>query len=136
MYYKDVFKPIYDSPIELNFMKNALPSITSSLDSAVLKCVQHYAVGVDEQKLKQALTQDKERYEEAYSRGVLSTKKEGRWKLYDEDDNAWMCDECGDIQTITDGTPHQNGWIFCPHCGALLTTLEWGWEHVDEDDAT
>lgn len=117
---KKAIQAPYDSPVELDFMKNIMPSITSSIDSAVIKYVQKYAVGVDEEKLKQALVQDKKRYEEAYCRGVLSTKKEGKWKLYDDDDNAWMCDECGDIQIISDGTPHDNGWYFCPHCGAFL----------------
>ena len=132
--YEKIFRPQYDSPIELNFMKNIVPTITSSLDSAVIKTVQQYDVGVDKVKLKQALTQDKERYQQAYSRGVLSAKKQGRWKLYDEADNVWMCDECGELQTITEGTPFDNGWIFCPHCGALLTEIEWGWKHIDDGE--
>lgn len=46
--------------------------------------------------------------------------KTGKWILDDEDTNSWECSECGDLLQINDGTPHENGWYFCPHCGAKL----------------
>lgn len=46
--------------------------------------------------------------------------KMGKWILNDEDANSWECSECGDLTLIIDGTPHENGWYFCPHCGTKL----------------
>ena len=46
--------------------------------------------------------------------------KTGHWVLDDEDTNTWECTECGALQIIIDGTPHDNSWFFCPHCGAKL----------------
>ena len=46
--------------------------------------------------------------------------KTGVWILDDEDANSWECSECGSLQQIIDGTPYENGWSFCPHCGTKL----------------
>lgn len=46
--------------------------------------------------------------------------KTGKWILDDEDANSWECSECGALQQIIDGTPYENGWYFCPHCGTKL----------------
>lgn len=44
----------------------------------------------------------------------------GTWILDDEDANSWECSKCGDLLLINDGTPYENGWFFCPHCGTKL----------------
>lgn len=46
--------------------------------------------------------------------------KTGKWILDDDDANCWKCSECGGLQQIIDGTPYENGWYFCPHCGTKL----------------
>lgn len=37
-----------------------------------------------------------------------------------EGSNTWRCSECGEIQVLIDGTPEDNEWNFCPHCGARM----------------
>lgn len=34
--------------------------------------------------------------------------------------NTYKCSACGETQMLIDGTPEDNGWIFCPHCGERL----------------
>lgn len=46
--------------------------------------------------------------------------KTGVWIPKDDDANLWECSECGELQEIIFGTPYENGWHFCPHCGAKL----------------
>lgn len=54
--------------------------------------------------------------------------KTGKWILEDEDSNSWECSECGALQQIIDGTPYENGWYFCPHCGTKLDEQVVKWE--------
>jgi rubrerythrin len=44
--------------------------------------------------------------------------KTGEWIQFDEDSNTWECSECHTLQMIFDGTPEDNQWSYCPHCGA------------------
>ena len=37
-----------------------------------------------------------------------------------EDSNTYKCSACGQIQILIDGTPKENGWNYCPHCGAKM----------------
>lgn len=37
-----------------------------------------------------------------------------------EGSNTYKCSSCGGIQILIDGTPKENGWEFCPHCGAKM----------------
>lgn len=37
-----------------------------------------------------------------------------------EGSNTYKCSACGEIQMIIDGTPKDNGWKYCPHCGAKM----------------
>ena len=37
-----------------------------------------------------------------------------------EGSNTYICPACGEIQILIDGTPKENGWEFCPHCGARM----------------
>ena len=34
--------------------------------------------------------------------------------------NAWKCSVCGAVQDLGSGTPLENGWLYCPHCGKRL----------------
>ncbi len=47
-----------------------------------------------------------------------------RWIPYEsetgEDSNTYKCSSCGRVQIIIDGTPKENGWDYCPHCGAKM----------------
>lgn len=44
----------------------------------------------------------------------------GEWKLMesDWDDNTWQCSVCGEPFVLIEGEPDQNGYYFCPNCGA------------------
>ena len=41
-----------------------------------------------------------------------------------EGSNTYKCSACGEIQMIIDGTPKENGWAYCPHCGARMNEVE------------
>ena len=37
-----------------------------------------------------------------------------------EGSSTYKCSACGEIQMIIDGTPKDNYWNYCPHCGAKM----------------
>ena len=37
-----------------------------------------------------------------------------------EGSNTYKCSACGEIQVLIYGTPKENGWKYCPHCGAKM----------------
>ena len=41
-----------------------------------------------------------------------------------EGSNTYKCSACGEIQMLIDGTPKENGWKYCPHCGAKMDKVE------------
>lgn len=41
-----------------------------------------------------------------------------------EGSNTYKCSACGEIQMIIDGTPKENGWAYCPNCGAKMDEEE------------
>lgn len=63
--------PEYDSTMRLIFQKQEeiAKDIANQVDNAVYKAVHKIGVDIDKDKLVQALTQDKERYVEAYRNG-------------------------------------------------------------------
>ena len=44
----------------------------------------------------------------------------GEWVEDDDgwDGEIWRCSECDAVFTLNDGTPEENGYNFCPNCGA------------------
>ena len=56
---------------------------------------------------------------------LLKEKKPiGEWVRVSSDDdyeNVWECSMCHTLQMIIDGTPEENEWHYCPHCGAKMT---------------
>lgn len=47
--------------------------------------------------------------------------KKGHWIDNDDpDDNYFECSVCGELWVLIDGTPKDNGMIYCPHCGARM----------------
>lgn len=47
--------------------------------------------------------------------------KHSKWVCVNENDNVWMCDGiegCGGEMIILEKTPLENGFHFCPYCGA------------------
>lgn len=41
-----------------------------------------------------------------------------------EGSNTYKCSACGEIQMLIDGTPKENGWKYCPHCGARMDEVQ------------
>ena len=37
-----------------------------------------------------------------------------------EGSNTYKCSACGEIQVLIYGTPKENGWNYCPNCGAKM----------------
>lgn len=47
-------------------------------------------------------------------------RNRGKWIEDDDgwDEVIWRCSECDAVFTLVDGTPKENEYYFCPHCGA------------------
>ena len=104
-------RPIYDSPINI-LSANIANQIAMELDGQVLKAVQKVFVDVDKQKLEQALTQDKARYEEAYRKGQQDSRMTGKWLYIEDNPQQKYCSICHWSFLRTDSM-----WDFCPNCG-------------------
>ena len=54
----------------------------------------------------------------------------GRWETIEgwDGDEVYRCSECGEEFVLIDGTPKENGYHFCPNCGADMR------EGQDEND--
>ena len=45
------------------------------------------------------------------------------WACVNESENVWMCtgkNGCGNEVLLLEGTPSENGWYYCPNCGAKM----------------
>lgn len=55
---------------------------------------------------------------------TIEPRKKGKWIPCEnetgEGSNTYKCSACREIQMIIDGTPKENGWKYCPHCGAKM----------------
>ena len=50
----------------------------------------------------------------------------GKWIEDDDgwDGVIWRCSECDAVFALTDGTPEENEYNFCPHCGADMREVD------------
>ena len=44
--------------------------------------------------------------------------------LVDDDTGTWECSKCGELWTLNDGTPKENGMEYCPKCGRKIIYKE------------
>ena len=55
---------------------------------------------------------------------TIEPRKKGKWIFCEnetgEGSNTYKCSACGEIQMIISGTPKENRWKYCPHCGAKM----------------
>lgn len=42
--------------------------------------------------------------------------KRGKWKCVNDDENVWMCTNCGNEISLEVGNPAEFEWLFCPYC--------------------
>ena len=64
-------------------------------------------------------------YAKAIEKAIALLKeqeKAGTWKQIDDDTNIWSCSECDEPFILMDGTPIENKYYYCPHCGAKMKT--------------
>lgn len=47
-----------------------------------------------------------------------------KWELVNEDENVYMCSNCGDEFITIDGTATENHMLYCPFCGAKMDKKE------------
>lgn len=50
----------------------------------------------------------------------LKPDDHGIWTPYDEDSGCYECSHCMTHFYISDGTPKENGYDFCPRCGVRM----------------
>ena len=50
-------------------------------------------------------------------------RMKGRWEEFDYD-NSYRCTACGEIWTLSDGTPEENNMNYCSFCGADMRGKE------------
>ena len=105
----NLFVP-YDSPIDVIFNKtvdNIMAAFNKSIDDGVVTAVVKAGFNVDKDKLVEALTQDRKRYEKAYRKGYeqrdadIIRCKDCKWfhcgtcindRFYDQEVNDdWYC---------------------------------------------
>lgn len=48
--------------------------------------------------------------------------RHGHWDTVEDwdGDEHYQCSECGAEFVLIDGTPEDNDYLYCPHCGALM----------------
>ena len=47
--------------------------------------------------------------------------KKHKWIQMDKsNEDLWVCSECHQAQQLFEGTPEDNEWYYCPHCGAKM----------------
>ncbi|MBR0340806.1 MAG: hypothetical protein IJH64_00875 [Oscillospiraceae bacterium] len=46
--------------------------------------------------------------------------KRGKWKCVNDDENVWMCTNCGNEISLEVGNPAEFEWLFCLYCGANM----------------
>ena len=67
---------------------------------------------------------ESELYELPSAQPTIEPRKKGKWISCEnetgEGSNTYKCSTCGEIQMIISGTPKENGWKYCPHCGAKM----------------
>lgn len=51
------------------------------------------------------------------------TKNICEWTLEDADYGTWST-SCDNMIYVANGTPAQNGWLYCPYCGHRIETVE------------
>lgn len=53
-------------------------------------------------------------------------RKRGKWETIEgwDGDEVYRCSECGEEYVLIDGTPKENGYHFCPNCGADMRGTE------------
>jgi len=61
----------------------------------------------------------------------MTVTAHGIWlRNYEEPTEIFSCSVCKDELVCIEGTPVDNGWKFCPYCGAAMDGME---DYGEED---
>lgn len=75
-------------------------------------------------KINGCTNEQAEQYAGEIPEGCPIKRKTGKWIFCEnetgEGSNTYKCSACGEIQMIISGTPKENGWKYCPHCGVKM----------------
>lgn len=104
----------YDTPLT-TYITKVQAEVAKETDDQVLKAVWKLGINVDKDKLVQALTADKERYNEAYRKGYSDAKAHGYWILWGYNNENMQCSVCG----ASWGSVNREA-DFCPNCGCMM----------------
>lgn len=117
---------MYESPIKLIY-KN----VEQTFENGIIKAIQKVDIDVNKEELLHALKYDKYQYEKGFNDGVnaeIERQKKfgcvevvhGEWSLTIDDwfGDCYKCSACGEEFVLDEGTPKDNGYNFCPNCGA------------------
>ena len=108
--------PEYDSPFGI-VISDITTQIARNMDDMCWKAVQRVGINADKETLVKALTQDAERYREAFRRGESTgyAKRDEEIVRCKDCDNKECWGRAGDVVCGIDGTPHRPDW-FCADC--------------------
>jgi len=135
---------MYESPIWMAF-QSVIEKAAKELDETVFRAVLHADVKVDRDELLRALQYDRDQFDKGYHEGYIKGQASqpsatwGEWQQLpdDYDWNVWRCSACNEEFVLEAGTPKENGYKFCPHCGATMfmedEQYDFGFE--EDDDA-
>lgn len=135
----------YESPISLTFLDPVIQDLRDRTDAYVLECVQKVGCHVNKEELVKALQYDRDQYDRGYQHGYYKGQMSmpsatwGEWQQLPDDYNwnVWRCSACSEEFVLEEGTPKENGYKFCPHCGATMVMedeqYDFGFEEDDDD---
>ena len=104
----------YESFISVQ-MENTADVIAKAMkeqvEDNVMKCVQHYVIDCDKERLIKALEYDSDQYDKGFRDGVKTARDIGHWE-YDADYDMFYCSVC-DSRMV-------NEYPYCAWCGAHM----------------
>ena len=57
----------------------------------------------------------------------VTSHRVGKWLLFDDESNSYCCSVCNAAYMLIEGTPKDNGYKYCPYCGAKLEEDDEQW---------
>lgn len=51
----------------------------------------------------------------------LTERPKGKWIMFDDEANAYCCNQCNEVFYLEYGNPKNNGYRYCPNCGAEMS---------------
>ena len=58
---------------------------------------------------------------------TVDTERHAHWEqpsYFDEDNNVFQCSNCKEEFALISGSPKENGYEYCPHCGCKMDEVK------------